>query len=150
LSEIRRRRSYPRMTNTDSSRKLDRGDHKEVDGAEASRKIAQERVPRLARPRSTLGHVLCYRRLRDLDPELQQLPASSADEVLGKDRACGIRQRIPCAETRFWRQFASGRPDLERRPSRIGLAAQRSTDKLATDISFGHYFETDAEVVFVW
>ena len=54
--------------------KVDRRDHKEVHGADTGHMIAQERLPRLARPGpATLGHVLGDRRLSDLDPELQQL-----------------------------------------------------------------------------
>jgi hypothetical protein len=52
--------------------KVDRRHHEEIHGAKASGMVAQERLPSLARSWPTLGHVLGNRRLRDLDPQLQQ------------------------------------------------------------------------------
>ena len=91
--------------------KVDRRHHEEVHGADTGRMVAQERLPRLARPSGpTLGHVLGDRRLRDLDPELQQLTVNARrapqrvlhthppDQAANLDRDLGsaaARTRLP-------------------------------------------------------
>src|SRR4029450_5560571 len=58
--------------------KVDRRDHKEVYGRNPGHVVPQERLPRLARSSwPTFGHVLGDRRLRDFDPELEQLTVNA-------------------------------------------------------------------------
>src|SRR5258708_2436209 len=63
----------PQNDQDEQQSKVDRRNHKEVHCADTGHMIAQERLPRLARPGPMLGHVLGDGRLCDLDPKLQQL-----------------------------------------------------------------------------
>jgi hypothetical protein len=75
VGDAQRDQASPLMPQNDQEEqqsKVDRRDHKKVHGADTGHMIAQERLPRLARPGPTLGHVLGDGRLCDLDPELEQ------------------------------------------------------------------------------
>ena len=90
---------------------IDRRHDEEVHGADTGRVIAQERLPRLARPSGpALGHILGDGRLSDLDPELQQLTVNAGrapqrvlhahppDQAANLDRDLGsaaARPRLP-------------------------------------------------------
>jgi hypothetical protein len=61
VSDAQRDQASPLMPQGDQDEqqpKVDRRDHKEVHSADIGHMIAQERLPSLARPGPTLGHVL--------------------------------------------------------------------------------------------